>query len=92
MSTAYQHVLYLEKGFAASRGVFGNVGKPETMLCVGFGVESGCCFTGGGNGQVYCWSDRNLVRVLDAHDGPCFALIRTGQVSMFPVPARDDIP
>lgn len=61
-------------GLTNKRGIFGNVGKPDTMLCVSQGKVSGVVCTGGANGQVYIWNGNTLSRTVKAHDGPCFAM------------------
>ncbi|XP_078490103.1 echinoderm microtubule-associated protein-like 6 [Ciona intestinalis] len=66
----WQHV---GGGCTSHRGVFGNIGKLDTMLCLAYG-KGGKVYTGAANGQVYIWEGNNLMRTQKAHDGPCFAM------------------
>uniref|UniRef100_H2YU30 Anaphase-promoting complex subunit 4 WD40 domain-containing protein n=1 Tax=Ciona savignyi TaxID=51511 RepID=H2YU30_CIOSA len=66
----WQHV---GGGCTSHRGIFGQVGKLDTMLCLAFG-KSGNVYTGAANGQVYIWEGNNLSRTQKAHDGACFAI------------------
>ncbi|XP_072031189.1 echinoderm microtubule-associated protein-like 6 isoform X3 [Amphiura filiformis] len=61
-------------GFTSKRGTFGNVGKPDTMMCVAFGSDPLVTYSGGSSGNVYIWQDLKLSKTIKAHDGPCFAM------------------
>jgi len=66
----WQHV---GGGMTSQRGVFGNAGKLDSMLCVAYGNQ-GNVYSGAANGQVYIWKGRTLERTVKTHDGPCFAI------------------
>lgn len=66
--------VFAGSGFTSNRGVFGNVAKQDTMLCVAFGKTQDVCFTGGANGSIYLWSGTSLSKCIKAHEGPCFAM------------------
>ena len=61
-------------GFTSSRGTFGNVAKLDTMTCITFGKTAETCYTGGENGNIYIWNDKNLAKAVKAHEGPCLAM------------------
>ena len=65
---------FVGSGFTSNRGVFGNVAKQDTMLCVAFGKTQDVCFTGGANGSIYLWRGTGLSKCIKAHEGPCFAM------------------
>ena len=53
----------------------GKNGETTTHLCGTFSqVEENEFYSGGSNGQIYCWSGNQLARTVEAHTGPCFTL------------------
>ncbi|XP_038072339.1 echinoderm microtubule-associated protein-like 6 [Patiria miniata] len=61
-------------GFTSKRGTFGNVGKPDTMMCVSYSRSPEMTYSGGATGSIYVWQDVTLIRTVSAHQGPCFAM------------------
>lgn len=61
-------------GFTSKRGIFGSIGKPDTMMCVCFGRSPEMTYSGGANGNIYHWQDTTLLTMVKAHEGPCFAM------------------
>jgi WD40 repeat protein len=51
---------------APKKGIFGNVGELQTMLCLAFGSED-VTYSGAMSGDVYKWKDRNLIQVISGH-------------------------
>ena len=69
-------------GFTSKRGTFGNVGKPDTMMCVTFGSDPLMTYSGGSSGNVYIWQELKLSKIIPAHEGPCFAMHSLDKVSV----------
>jgi hypothetical protein len=72
-------VFVLGGGFTSNRGVFGDKGKIDNMMCVTFGKTPETCYTGGGTGSVYIWNGTALLKTVAAHKGGpiftiCFAM------------------
>ncbi|XP_075907401.1 echinoderm microtubule-associated protein-like 6 isoform X4 [Nelusetta ayraudi] len=61
-------------GLTFKRGIFGNLGKQETMMSACYGRSEDLVFSGATNGDVYIWRDTTLVKTVKAHDGPVFAM------------------
>ena len=61
-------------GFTSKRGVFGNVAKTDTMLCVTYGKTGDVVYTGGTSGKVFVWEGFNLKQVIEAHQGTVLAI------------------
>ncbi|XP_048456948.1 echinoderm microtubule-associated protein-like 6 [Rhincodon typus] len=61
-------------GLTSKRGIFGNMGKLETMMCVSYGQMEDMMFSGAANGDVYIWKRNLLLKTIKAHDGPIFAM------------------
>uniref|UniRef100_A0A8B9KIZ0 EMAP like 6 n=1 Tax=Astyanax mexicanus TaxID=7994 RepID=A0A8B9KIZ0_ASTMX len=61
-------------GLTFKRGVFGNLGRPETMMSVCFGHAHDLVFSGAANGDIYIWKEPTLLKTIKAHDGPVFAM------------------
>ena len=61
-------------GFTSKRGTFGQIGKPETMLCISYSKAPGEVFSGAANGLVYVWEKEVLKRTVEAHNGPVFSI------------------
>lgn len=61
-------------GFTSQRGTFGSVAKLDTMLSITYGRLPQYAYSGGSTGAVYVWKGRVLERVVNVHQGPCFAL------------------
>ncbi|KAJ8387313.1 hypothetical protein AAFF_G00158090 [Aldrovandia affinis] len=55
-------------------GIFGNLGKLETMMSVCYGRSEELVFSGAATGDVYIWKETTLVKTIKAHDGPVFAM------------------
>nr|XP_015828065.2 echinoderm microtubule-associated protein-like 6 isoform X1 [Nothobranchius furzeri] len=61
-------------GLTFKRGIFGNLGKQETMMSACYGRSEDLVFSGATNGDVYIWKDTTLIKTIKAHDGPVFAM------------------
>ncbi|XP_029927079.1 echinoderm microtubule-associated protein-like 6 isoform X2 [Myripristis murdjan] len=61
-------------GLTFRRGVFGNLGRPETMMSVCYGRSEALVFSGAATGDVYIWKEPLLLKTVKAHDGPVFAM------------------
>ncbi|TNN30605.1 Echinoderm microtubule-associated protein-like 6 [Liparis tanakae] len=61
-------------GLTFKRGIFGNLGKQETMMSACYGRAEDLVFSGGASGDVYVWRDTTLIKTAKAHDGPVFAM------------------
>lgn len=68
-------------GLTFKRGIFGNLGKQETMMSACFGRSEDLVFSGATNGDIYIWRDTTLVKTIKAHDGPVFAMCSLDKVS-----------
>ncbi|XP_065115366.1 echinoderm microtubule-associated protein-like 6 isoform X2 [Paramisgurnus dabryanus] len=66
--------LHTGGGLTFKRGIFGNLGKQETMMSACYGRSEDLVFSGATNGDVYIWKDTTLVKTIKAHDGPVFAM------------------
>lgn len=57
MTVGVKHIKFWERkgaGFTSQRGVFGDKGKQDTMLCCGFN-KAGEAFTGSASGAIYVY-------------------------------------
>ncbi|KAJ8392415.1 hypothetical protein AAFF_G00075400 [Aldrovandia affinis] len=61
-------------GLTFKRGIFGSLGKLETMMSVCYGRSEELAFSGAATGDVFIWKDTTLVKTVKAHDGPVFAM------------------
>ncbi|KAA8578091.1 hypothetical protein FQN60_011515, partial [Etheostoma spectabile] len=61
-------------GLTFKRGIFGNLGRQETMMSACYGRSEDLVFSGATNGDVYIWRDTTLIKTVKAHDGPVFAM------------------
>uniref|UniRef100_A0A4W5P4Z4 EMAP like 6 n=1 Tax=Hucho hucho TaxID=62062 RepID=A0A4W5P4Z4_9TELE len=61
-------------GLTFKRGIFGNLGKLETMMSVCYGRSEDLVFSGSTTGDVYIWRATTLMKTIKAHDGPVFAM------------------
>ncbi|KAI1896973.1 hypothetical protein AGOR_G00100430 [Albula goreensis] len=61
-------------GLTFKRGIFGVLGKLETMMSVCYGRSEDLVFSGAATGDVYIWKDTTLMKTVKAHDGPVFAM------------------
>ncbi|XP_051957235.1 echinoderm microtubule-associated protein-like 6 isoform X1 [Xyrauchen texanus] len=66
--------LHTGGGLTFKRGIFGNVGKHETMMSACYGRSEDLVFSGATTGDVYIWKDTTLIKSIKAHDGPVFAM------------------
>lgn len=62
------------------RGVFGNLGKLETMMSVCYGRTDELVFSGASTGDIYVWKEPVLLKTIKAHDGPVFAMYSLDKV------------
>ena len=67
-------------GFTSKRGIFGSVGKLETMMCVSYGRMEDLVFSGAATGDIFIWKDVLLLKTVKAHDGPVFAMYALDKV------------
>lgn len=72
-------------GLTFKRGIFGNLGKQETMMSVCYGRSEDLVFSGATNGDVYIWRDTMLIKTIKAHDGPVFAMCSLDKVTLHPL-------
>uniref|UniRef100_A0A3P9CDX9 EML-like second beta-propeller domain-containing protein n=1 Tax=Maylandia zebra TaxID=106582 RepID=A0A3P9CDX9_9CICH len=68
-------------GLTFKRGIFGNLGKQETMMSACYGRSEDLVFSGATNGDVYIWRDTMLIKTIKAHDGPVFAMFNFTNLS-----------
>uniref|UniRef100_A0A4W4FP77 HELP domain-containing protein n=1 Tax=Electrophorus electricus TaxID=8005 RepID=A0A4W4FP77_ELEEL len=61
-------------GLTFKRGVFGNLGKSETMMSVCYGHTDDLVFSGAATGDIYIWKEPILLKTVKTHDGPVFAM------------------
>ena len=61
-------------GFTSKRGIFGNVAKQDTMLCVTYGKTAEMVYSGGTTGKVFVWEGTTLKEVIQAHQGTVMAM------------------
>ncbi|TRY96368.1 hypothetical protein DNTS_033743 [Danionella cerebrum] len=66
--------LHTGGGLTFRRGIFGNLGRQETMMSVCYGRSEDLVFSGATTGDVYIWKDTTLLKSIKAHDGPVFAM------------------
>lgn len=76
------HAVSTGGGLTSKRGVFGNLGKPETMMSVCYGRGEDLVFSGAATGDVYIWKEVVLLKTIKAHDGPVFAMYSLDKVWM----------
>jgi len=69
-------------GFTSKRGIFGKAGKLTTMLSVTYGTAADLCYSGGVDGRVYHWRSSMLVKTVQAHKGPIYAMQRVEKVTI----------
>lgn len=67
-------------GLTFKRGIFGNLGKQETMMSACYGRSEDLVFSGATTGDVYIWKDTTLMKSIKAHDGPVFAMCSLDKV------------
>lgn len=67
-------------GLTFKRGIFGNLGKQETMMSACYGRAEDSLYSGATNGDVYVWRETALVKTIKAHDGPVFAMCSLDKV------------
>lgn len=67
-------------GLTFKRGIFGNLGRQETMMSACYGRSEDLVFSGATNGDVYIWRDTTLIKTVKAHDGPVFAMCSLDKV------------
>ncbi|XP_057217479.1 echinoderm microtubule-associated protein-like 6 isoform X1 [Triplophysa rosa] len=66
--------LHTGGGLTFKRGIFGNLGRQETMMSACYGRSEDLVFSGATSGDVYIWKDTTLMKSIKAHDGPVFAM------------------
>lgn len=71
-------------GLTFKRGIFGNLGKLETMMSVCYGRSEDLVFSGSTTGDVYIWRETTLMKTIKAHDGPVFAMCSLDKVPALP--------
>ena len=74
------HVSTPGGGLTFKRGIFGNLGKLETMMSVCYGRSEELVFSGATTGDVYIWRETTLMKTIKAHDGPVFAMCSLDKV------------
>nr|XP_034966373.1 echinoderm microtubule-associated protein-like 6 [Zootoca vivipara] len=77
VTVGMKHIKFWQQaggGFTSKRGIFGNIGKQETMMSVSYGRIEDLVFSGSATGDIYIWKDILLLKTVKAHDGPVFAM------------------
>ncbi|EPY88709.1 echinoderm microtubule-associated protein-like protein [Camelus ferus] len=77
VTVGIKHIKFWQQaggGFTSKRGIFGSVGKLETMMCVSYGRMEDLVFSGAATGDIFIWKDILLLKTVKAHDGPVFAM------------------
>uniref|UniRef100_UPI003AAE605C echinoderm microtubule-associated protein-like 6 n=1 Tax=Centroberyx gerrardi TaxID=166262 RepID=UPI003AAE605C len=77
VSVGMKHIKFWQHsggGLTFKRGIFGNLGRQETMMSACYGRSEDLVFSGATNGDVYIWRDTTLIKTIKAHDGPVFAM------------------
>ncbi|KAJ6667049.1 hypothetical protein lerEdw1_019052 [Lerista edwardsae] len=77
VTVGIKHIKFWQQaggGFTSKRGIFGNIGKQETMMSVSYGRIEDLVFSGSATGDIYIWKDILLLKTVKAHDGPVFAM------------------
>ncbi|XP_048374588.1 echinoderm microtubule-associated protein-like 6 isoform X9 [Sphaerodactylus townsendi] len=77
VTVGMKHIKFWQQaggGFTSRRGIFGNIGKQETMMSVSYGRIEDLVFSGSATGDIYIWKDILLLKTVKAHDGPVFAM------------------
>ena len=59
------------------------------MMCITFSKTPNICYTGGGNGSIYLWTDNKLTKVIAAHNGPIFAIYSYQQYEAYVTGGKD---
>lgn len=88
-SNAFAWCVFLTPGggLTFKRGIFGTLGRQETMMSACYGRSEDLVFSGATTGDVYIWKDTTLTKSIKAHDGPVFAMCSLDKVSWFRYPA-----
>ena len=60
-------------------------------MCIAFGKLPSQCYTGGGNGSIYIWTDKILSKVISAHNGPIFAIYAHEEYEAYVTGGKDGI-
>jgi len=60
------------RNLKSKKGIFGKLGKIQTVLSIGF--AGGKTVTGTASGHLYVWEGRSVVQAIDAHTGSVNAL------------------
>ncbi|XP_026868113.2 echinoderm microtubule-associated protein-like 6 isoform X4 [Electrophorus electricus] len=77
LTVGFKHIKFWQHtggGLTFKRGIFGNLGKQETMMSACYGRSEDLVFSGAMTGDVYIWKDTSLMKTIKAHDGPVFAM------------------
>uniref|UniRef100_A0A8C9CAS3 EMAP like 6 n=1 Tax=Phocoena sinus TaxID=42100 RepID=A0A8C9CAS3_PHOSS len=77
VTVGIKHIKFWQQaggGFTSKRGIFGSVGKLETMMCVSYGRMEDLVFSGAATGDIFIWKEILLLKTVKAHDGPVFAM------------------
>ncbi|PRP88610.1 echinoderm microtubule-associated protein-like 6 [Planoprotostelium fungivorum] len=78
VSVGVKHVCFWKiagNGLMCRKGVFGKKGELQTMLSLAF--DKRFTYTGANSGDIYQWSDNQLMNVIPAHKGPVFDIAAT---------------
>ncbi|XP_051829524.1 echinoderm microtubule-associated protein-like 6 [Antechinus flavipes] len=77
VTVGIKHIKFWQQaggGFTSKRGIFGSIGKLETMMSVSYGRMEDLVFSGAATGDIFIWKDILLLKTVKAHDGPVFAM------------------
>ena len=61
----------------SKRGIFGEKGHLQTVLCCAPGTQENEVITGTMDGGVYVWSGNELITTVNANQGPIYSIRRT---------------
>lgn len=63
-----KHIKFWDQSLKSNNGIFGQAGEQTSFACAAYD-ESGLCYTGGSNGQIYVWKGKTLQQTLKFHTG-----------------------
>jgi echinoderm microtubule-associated protein-like 6 len=76
-------------GFTSKRGLFGDLSGVENIMCITFGKQPDLCYTGAANGSIYVWQNQKLIKTIEAHKGPVFAIYATEKWDAYVTGGKD---
>ena len=61
-------------GLTSKKGIYGEAGKIDTMMCATYAKTSAVAITGGSTGNLYIWMEETLKGTIQAHQGPVYVI------------------